>query len=136
MKRLLIALTLLICLSVTLAVKAPEIPKNLKGYTKFTLAQVKKNSIVLNTYLAHSSTLIIKLINEKKVPPASYSVFLRAAFRKLVDKKYEIIYYFRTYDPRNKEGKIYYGTFTSSVLATGGERKFLGYEITHSLPRN
>jgi len=133
----LIILAVVLCFTATYAANTPPaIPTKITGYTGYSLAQVKKNSIILNTFIGQASTFIIRAINEKKMAPASYSVFLRYAFRKTTNTGYEIIYYLRTYDPSNPKGKIYYARFTSTVSATGGNRKFVKYTIDKSFPRN
>lgn len=137
MKSLLFALAVIFCFTATYAANTPPaIPSSIEGYTGYSLAQVKKNSIVLNTFIAQTSNFIIKAINEKKITPSSYSVFLRYAFRATTSTGYQMIYYVRTYDPKNPNGKIYYGRFTVTTSATGGSRKFISYSIDKSFKRN
>jgi len=140
MKLTFIAFALLVCFATsTFAAKtyiAPAIPDLTKsGYTGYNLAQVKKNSIILNTYISQAARFIINSINAKKIAPASYSVFLRYAYRKATEAGYEIVYYAKTYDPKNKNGKAYFGFFAVQTTTTGGSRKFLRYNVTHSYPR-
>jgi len=137
MKFLIASLAVIFCFTAAYASNTPPaIPASLPGYTGFSLAQVKKNSIILNTFIAQTSNFIIRSINEKKIVPSSYSVFLRYAFRKSTGTGFEMVYYVRTYDPRNPNGKIYYGTFTVTTSATGGSRTFKSYSIDKSFPRN
>jgi len=137
MKFLVYALAVIFCFTAAYASNTPPaIPSSLPDCTGYSLPQVKKNSVILNTFIAQTSNFIIKCINEKKVIPASYSVFLRYAFRKSTGTGFEMVYYVRTYDPRNPNGKIYYGTFTVSTSATGGSRKFISYSVDTSFLRN
>ena len=143
MKFIILVLGLALCLTTTLTIAASTttssampIPAKIDGYTAYSLEQVKGVKAILNPFISYSVSVVINAVNSKKFAPESYSFFLRKAFRKSVFGVHEILYYYRAYNPRNKSGKIYYGTFNVFwPSVTGYKAKFLGYTVDKAVKR-
>jgi len=111
----------------------PEIPSELEGYEGFSLVEVRKHSALLNTFASLTPNFVVQAIQNKRMYPASYSVFMRYCFEKRTETGSEILYYLRAYDHTNPKGKIYYGTFIAVI--ENDHRKFVEYKIDKSFPR-
>jgi len=135
----LIALVLCITTTAFAASQIPAIPASIPGATYFNPAAIKKDSVVLNTYLAQTANFIISAVNKRAVAPASYGVIVRAAFREniytgTVLTGYQITYYVKAHEPKNDKGKDYYARYTATVNVNGSNKKFVGFVMDAALP--
>jgi len=134
-----VVLFLCIASSVIATSQVPAVPSSITGYTYYNPAAIKKNTVILNTFLNRAASFVIAAVNGRAIAPASYGVVLRGAFRKPVYTgntvtSYSIIYYTSLHDPSNAKGKDYYGHFTATVNANGTNSKFVSYVINAALP--
>jgi len=135
-------LALVLCIATcAMATKSqvPAIPTKVEGATYFNLAAMKKNTIILNTFLAQTSNFIISAINKKAFAPSSYGVIARGAWRENIYTGdaltgYKITYYTMSHQPGNNKAKDYYANYVATVNVNGSNRKFVGFTLEAALP--
>lgn len=150
MKFIIFVLSIALCLTSSLAnpthhlrhhrLRTPDnhifpMPDQIEGYTAYTLDQARHIKSILNPFVSYSVTLVVDAVLSHKMAPESYSCFMRGAFRKEVEGGYETLYYYRAFNPKNMEGKVYYGTFTAFYPnEEGHSTQFLGFTVdAHAL---
>lgn len=146
MKFIILILGLSICLTSTLTSAKhhhhyPDspfpIPVEIDGYTGYTLDQARHIPSILDPFVSNSISCVVHAVKDKKFPAESYSFFMRHAFRKSVEGGYETLYYYRAFNPKNKEGNVYFGTFTIFYPTEAGyTEKFLSYTVDATVERS
>ncbi len=116
----------------------PAIPKSIPGGTYFNTAAIKKNTIVLQTYLTQTANFIINAVNRRSFAPASYGVIVRGAFRENIYNGktvtgYKITYYVKAHEPGNDKGKDYYAHYITTVNVNGSNKKYVTFVLDAAL---
>lgn len=137
-----LALALVLCIATCAFAtesQIPKLPQSISGATYFNTAAIKKNTIVLQTYLTQTANFIIAAVNKRSFAPASYGVIVRGAFRENVYNGntvtgYKITYYVKAHEPGNDKGKDYYAHYTATVNVNGSSKRYVGFVLDAALP--